>query len=82
MIFGQGINREGELIDLGANLNLVQRSGTWYSYGKERMGQGRENARRFLQENPEISAELRHGILEQMGLLKKKEEEPVEEVAQ
>ncbi len=84
MIFGHGINREGELLDLGSNCDLVQRSGTWYSYGKERMGQGRENARRFLIENPEIAAELRHSIAEKMGLIKvaAPKEEEAEEVAQ
>jgi recombination protein RecA len=84
MLFGQGINREGELLDLGTNCDLVQRSGTWYSYGKERMGQGRENARRFLVENPEIAAELRHRIAEKMGLIKEaaSKEEEAEEVAQ
>ena len=76
IIFGTGINREGELIDLGSNFDLVQRSGTWYSLGKERMGQGRENARSFLQDNPDLANQLRQEILVKMGLVPAAVKEP------
>jgi recombination protein RecA len=76
ILFGTGINREGELLDLGSNYDLVQRSGTWYSYGKERMGQGRENARQFLIDNPDIAAKLRQQVLEKSGLAPVIEAEP------
>ena len=58
IIYGQGISREGDLIDLGVAHNLVDKSGSWFSYGELRLGQGRENARAFLRDNPELSAEL------------------------
>ena len=50
IIYGQGISQEGELIDLGASTDIVEKSGTWYSYHGERMGQGKENAKKFLME--------------------------------
>ena len=81
IIFGTGINHEGELIDLGSNFDLVQRSGTWYSLGKERMGQGRENARSFLQDNPDLASQLRQQILEKMGLATASEPEAAPAVA-
>ena len=68
IIFGKGINYEGELLDLGSVHNLVQKSGTWFSFGEDRMGQGRENARAFLQTNPEIKDRLKHAIMEKVGL--------------
>jgi recombination protein RecA len=68
IIFGKGINYEGELLDLGSVHNLVQKSGTWFSFGEDRMGQGRENARAFLQTNPEIKERLKHAIMEKVGL--------------
>ncbi len=68
ILFGTGINHYGELIDLGVNLNLVQRSGTWFSYGEDRMGQGREKARQFLIDNPELADQLRKSVMEKVGL--------------
>ena len=58
ILYGQGISREGELIDMGVEARLVEKSGAWYSYGDERIGQGKENARQFLKDNPEIAATL------------------------
>jgi len=58
ILYGQGISREGELIDLGVAHNLVEKSGSWYSYNDERIGQGKENARQFMIDNPEAAAEL------------------------
>ena len=57
-MFGQGISRSGEIIDLGSELNIIKKSGSWFSYGDQRIGQGRENTRKFLKENPEIAAEI------------------------
>src|SRR5512142_814288 len=58
ILYGQGISREGDLLDLGAARNIVEKSGSWYSYKGERIGQGRENARQFLRDNPEIRARI------------------------
>ena len=64
IIHGVGISMEGELLDLGMEKELITRRGTWYSYGDKQIGQGKENARRFLLENPETSAELEHKLRE------------------
>jgi len=58
IVFGQGISREGDLLDLATEEGLIQKSGAWFSYGSERIGQGRENAKTYLQEHPQIAAEL------------------------
>jgi recombination protein RecA len=58
IIYGEGISYEGDVIDLGTAADVVKKSGTWYSYGDERLGQGKEAARRFLKENPKIAAEI------------------------
>ena len=55
IMYGEGISREGEIIDMGSELDIVQKSGSWYSYNEERLGQGRENAKQFLKENPDIA---------------------------
>ncbi|MGB2690999.1 MAG: recombinase RecA [Thermodesulfobacteriota bacterium] len=70
IIFGEGISQTGEMIDIGAKADIVEKSGTWYSYDGERLGQGRENSRTFLKENPEIMAKLRNEILVHSGLIK------------
>ncbi len=62
IIFGQGISREGDLLDLAADASLIAKSGAWYSYGSERIGQGRENAKVYLKEHPEIAADLEKQI--------------------
>ena len=62
IIYGEGISREGDIINLGTDLNIVDRAGSWYSYGEERLGQGRSNAKEFLRENPEIRAEIENKI--------------------
>ena len=61
-MYGEGISIEGEMIDLGSELDIVQKSGSWYSYNDERLGQGKENAKLFLKENPEISSEIKQKI--------------------
>jgi recombination protein RecA len=68
IIYGKGISRTGELIDLGAQLNLVEKSGAWYSYKGERMGQGRENAKGFLDDNSDIAAQIENSIREELKI--------------
>ncbi|WP_099221051.1 recombinase RecA [Listeria costaricensis] len=58
IMYGQGISREGELVDMAAEVDVINKSGSWYSYKEERIGQGRENAKQFLKENPEIRDEI------------------------
>lgn len=62
IMYGQGISREGDVLDLAANIDIVNKSGAWYSYGDIRLGQGRENAKLFLKENPELLAEIEHTV--------------------
>jgi recombination protein RecA len=64
IVFGEGISREGALIDMGAELDIVQKSGAWYSFEDERLGQGRENAKQFLKDHPEIAAKIEAKIRE------------------
>ena len=71
IIYGKGISKEGELIDLGTANNIVEKSGTWYSYQDERMGQGKENAKNFLRENPKTAVEIEKKIRDQLGLATK-----------
>ncbi|HSD69260.1 MAG TPA: recombinase RecA [Woeseiaceae bacterium] len=58
ILYGQGISREGELIDIGVAQNIIEKSGSWYSYGKDRIGQGKENAREYLKSNPKVADEI------------------------
>ena len=69
IVYGWGISREGELIDLGVENDMVQKSGSWYSYGDQRIGQGRENAKRFLRENPEAAADIDRRLREAFGII-------------
>jgi recombination protein RecA len=69
IIFGQGISREGDLLDLAADAGLIQKSGAWYSYASERIGQGRENAKTYLKEHPEVALDLEKQIRGLHGLL-------------
>ena len=69
IIYGEGISKTGELIDLGVKAGIVDKSGSWYSYGSERIGQGRENARRFLKENIAIADEIESAIRANAGLI-------------
>jgi recombination protein RecA len=68
VVFGRGISKLGELVDLGTKFNVVKKSGTWYSYNGERMGQGRENSKKFLHENPEIRERIREEIIKASGM--------------
>jgi recombination protein RecA len=76
IIYGEGISREGDLIDCGLEAELVEKTGTWYSYKGERLGQGRENVKKLLKERPEIADELDQLIRAKVGLIK--EETPAE----
>jgi recombination protein RecA len=71
IVFGQGISREGDLLDLATAQGLITKSGAWYSYGSERIGQGRENAKVYLKEHPEVTGELEKQILATYGLTMK-----------
>ena len=68
IIYNEGISREGDLIDLGAEAGIVEKSGSWFSYGGERIGQGREKARAFLKENPDMTARLMEEVFLAKGL--------------
>jgi len=79
ILYGEGISRESDLIDLGAEQGIVEKSGAWFSYGGERLGQGRDNARVFLKEHPEIRQRIDAGLREKIGL--PKPEAPAKPVA-
>jgi recombination protein RecA len=64
ILYGEGISREGELIDMGVDAKLVEKAGAWYSYGDERIGQGKENARQYLKENPAVATRLETALRE------------------
>ena len=64
ILYGEGISREGELIDMGVDAKLVEKAGAWYSYGSERIGQGKENARQYLKENPAVAKQLEVALRE------------------
>jgi recombination protein RecA len=66
--YGEGISRVGELVDLGVQYNLVGKSGAWYNYGDVRLGQGRENAKQFLRDNPDLAAEIDNSLRTELGL--------------
>ena len=68
IMYGKGISREGSLLDIGVDLGFVKKSGAWYTYEGEQLGQGRENAKSFLTENPEIMVEISELILQQVGI--------------
>jgi len=69
IIYGEGISKEGNILDLGADQGIIGRSGAWYTYGGERLGQGRENAKQFLKEKPEIANKIEREIRMKAGLL-------------
>lgn len=72
IIYGEGISREGSLLDVGDATGVITKSGTWYSYGDLRLGQGKENSRQFLKSNPELAAEIEVKIRESVGLISPK----------
>ncbi|QKF78808.1 recombinase RecA [Arcobacter defluvii] len=68
IMFGEGISKTGELVDYGVKLDIVDKAGAWFSYGDSKIGQGRENSKVFLKDNPEIAREIENKILESMGV--------------
>jgi recombination protein RecA len=66
MIFGEGISKIGEIIDLGTDLNIIKKSGSWFSYGETKLAQGRDAVRKLLLDNPELSCELETKIREKI----------------
>jgi len=68
ILFGEGISRHGEIIDMGVNANIIEKSGAWYAYQGEKIGQGRDNAREFLRENPSLSYEIENKVRESLGI--------------
>ena len=69
IMYGEGISKTGELLDLGVNANIVEKAGAWFSYNGERIGQGRENAKKFLRENPAVAATIENAVRENAGLV-------------
>jgi recombination protein RecA len=74
IMYGEGISREGDILDLAAEKEIVEKSGAWFSFDRERIGQGRENAKIFLKEHPEVAKAVEEKILEHFGLSKKQKE--------
>ncbi|MCH7754552.1 recombinase RecA [candidate division KSB1 bacterium] len=73
IMYGTGISREGDLIDLSVDHDIIQKSGTWFSYGEERLGQGRENVKKYLIENQDLLKKINKQVREALGLIKKPE---------
>jgi recombination protein RecA len=80
--FGEGLSRVGELIDLGVEHEVVGKSGAWYNYGDVRLGQGRENAKQFLRDNPDLAEEIEGQLREKLGLPASSEPEPKAETSE
>ena len=74
VLYGTGISRDGEIVDLGSEMGIIEKSGAWYSFGGDRIGQGREAAKNFLKEHPEIAQQIMSKVMERVGL--KQEEAP------
>jgi recombination protein RecA len=68
IMYGKGISREGGLIDVGVEAGLVRKAGAWYTYEGDQLGQGKENSRQFLTDNPDLANELEKRILEKLGV--------------
>jgi recombination protein RecA len=72
LMYGKGISKMGELVDLGAKADIIEKSGAWYAYKGEKIGQGRENAKTYLAQNPQVAAEIEMAIREKAGVISKK----------
>ena len=68
ILFGEGISRHGEIIDMGVIAKIVDKSGAWYAYKGEKIGQGRDNSREFLRENPELAIEIENKVRESLNI--------------
>jgi recombination protein RecA len=80
IMYGSGISREGDLVDLASQENILEKSGAWYSFNGERIGQGRENAKDYLRDHPELAKEMERRVLEKFGLSKSGSLQPVNNV--
>ena len=81
IMFGEGISKIGEIVDLGVDYGVVKKAGSWFSYGDRKIGQGRENAKAYLREHPEIMDEIEHKVRVAYGLIKEEAPEGTEETA-
>ena len=81
IMFGKGISKEGDVLDLAASVGIVQKSGAWFAYGGDKIGQGRENAKAYLREHPEIMDEIEYKVRVAYGLIKEEAPEGTEETA-
>ena len=81
ILYGQGISREGEIIDMGVEANVLEKSGSWYAYNGEKIGQGRDNAREFLKENTDLAREIENKVRASLGIPLLAGTEPAEAVA-
>jgi len=75
VMYGEGISRTGDLLDLGVEKRIVEKSGAWFAYGGERLGQGRENAKQYLKDNPEVYKAIEDRVRRELGLTR--DAEPV-----
>jgi recombination protein RecA len=81
VLYGTGISREGELIDMGVDHGVIEKSGAWYAFGSERLGQGKENVRALLQENPDLRQSVEDRLMAALGLNEEPEAEEGKEEA-
>jgi recombination protein RecA len=89
IMYGEGVSKMGELIDLGVKANVVEKSGSWFSYDSQRIGQGRENAKQFLKDNPDMAARIEAAVRQNSGILaevalqgEKEEDDDADEAAE
>ena len=68
IVYGKGISREGSIIDMGVETGIIRKSGSWFTYGDDQLGQGKENVRQFLSDNPELANEIEQKILVSLGI--------------
>jgi len=73
-MYGEGISREGDLLDLAVEKRIIEKSGAWFAYAGERLGQGRENAKQFLKENPDIRQIIEDRVRKELGLAREPQE--------
>ncbi|MEK6630010.1 MAG: DNA recombination/repair protein RecA, partial [Acidobacteriota bacterium] len=78
ILYGEGISREGDVLDLAVDRKIVEKSGTWFSFSGERLGQGRENAKQFLKENPDMCQTIESRVRKELGLTRDAESAPAE----
>ena len=77
VLYGEGISKEGSVLDMALQVNVVKKSGSWFTYGGDQLGQGRENVRQFLKDNPELTEEIENKVKAEFGLI-----EPTDQFAE